>query len=1746
MRIINKMKKTMLVLAASLFCVNVAFADTQTVYSWESPEGTPVETGGTMVYTNGDGERLNYPNADYHTICLNGKLGNIGDAEASTNAGHMVLTLDEALQTGDVITITAYRNKNADGKNASIYFLFENGAEWKDTNSFVNICADDADEDYDDDGATPNTVTWTITDAEAGSKTIKLTRNSASTNLFITKMTITREVEDAPVGGGDGEADTEKAYATFENPSNTNAVWNAETNSFTWAATSWNQIRNIGLPTGDITKYAKLVIDCEIISGEKFRILFYKGDANKTLWVTNSGVTEFDIVAELKALGEDYMDYLTDCTEICLSGSNASATGEVKINSMYLETAPATTPVEPAGEVVVAANFDDGNSPFFAWHSNTRTVVDGVLEIAIPAAASAGDQQMAYDNTFVYQGTYTMKFKVKGSAAGSINAHFQVTTDGYKDAGNFGAIEFGTEWTEFESTVTVGLKAADRLIFNLGSFEGTVYMDDFELSVVLPEETEPVNWVSVITNGDFEGTSAYYFVAKENGGANAGAFLAPAIADGIGKDGSRGITMKSYAGAVEEWDAQFWIVAAKGLPAGTEFRVSFDYRASAAVQIATQAHGEPGGYQHWDAIGSPSFTTEWQHYEKSGIVSAEMAGENGFKSIAFNLSKDKENDVEFFFDNIVFEAVGVAPAYDMASMEKAVADANAWKATLSAEDEIEAMAIEAIDEYIKSAQDWAAEAEAQEDVEMAAEDLVMTIEALKGQLDVQKLMAKVEEARIAGEEALNAYPENLRSDRAGLVNALRGLPRFAMGMTAEMIQEAIDAVYTAIPLYKAENEPITAGTFYMKNVAAGKYLVGGNSWGTQASLGAHGLDVIVTRLENGKYSIDTNVPNGAKHYLGSNGYVDSDLAEWTLTKVTGGNYVISIDDTNFIGYDGSTSVVSLTLTDTTTAAAQWQFITKDELIREFANATADSPVDATFFIQGQNFSREDNNRNGAWQGGPDFGGANENFCAEKWNNNFDIYQDLTGLVNGTYRLTVQGFYRAGNGGTTETAQHAMLYAGSKSTPLVNILSEAGNEAFAGGNVSSVEGYGDVPNNMATASAGFSAGLYAGNSVTVLVTDGTLRIGVKKETLIENDWTIFDNFELAYLGTELYDAVTPLIELVGEAKAWKAELNAEDEMQAQIIATIDQMIPAAQAVIDNPEPLAAVEEMYNSVYMFLFQTKISLAQYEAQMAQALMATYTEPTDAAGFEAAINQVFIVSNDLMMNAGNGEYDMDDLAVAVAAMKVAQEAFIVENTPVYKTASVALAANMFKNWDGAGADAQPVANATPEMGVGANLGAGAMVYGFSTVDYLHYADLTGYDKIVFEGTPGVQLRVLMNRVEHEGALTEVNPTIGEDGKAEVDLTGYEFAHLNAIKTGWGSPEGTITAINLVYTPSIAYLCGATETTEAIYTALVNADYKVTALNYDDVTLTEEIIASDFVGKYHAVVLAGNTGSGTNLAKAFNLLVGKVNVLSTKAFWYAKTSPAGTNGGNPGTADAPSLSLVKTVAAHPIFAGIEGDEFAVFNDMAKENGRYLQSNGQFADNTPAQKALATTNGADCIGEAWVDGKGWIIIPVDGIQPEGYLTAAGEALYVNALDYILAGVEYVEPVIDVTSITLDQTAVELLEGATVTLVATVAPENAADKTITWTSSNEAVATVADGVVTAVAAGEATITAQAGNVTATCTITIKADGIEVIGIESTLNGDIYDLSGRLVKKNATSIDGLQKGIYLINGKKFVVK
>lgn len=80
--------------------------------------------------------------------------------------------------------------------------------------------------------------------------------------------------------------------------------------------------------------------------------------------------------------------------------------------------------------------------------------------------------------------------------------------------------------------------------------------------------------------------------------------------------------------------------------------------------------------------------------------------------------------------------------------------------------------------------------------------------------------------------------------------------------------------------------------------------------------------------------------------------------------------------------------------------------------------------------------------------------------------------------------------------------------------------------------------------------------------------------------------------------------------------------------------------------------------------------------------------------------------------------------------------------------------------------------------------------------------------------------------------------------------------------------------------------------------------------------------------------------------------------------------------------------------------------------------------------------------------------------------------------------------------VPVESVSLDKTELKLAKGGNAKLTATVNPADATDKTVTWTTSDNKVATVAaDGTVTAVGEGTAVITATAGGKTAQCTVTV---------------------------------------------------
>lgn len=123
-------------------------------------------------------------------------------------------------------------------------------------------------------------------------------------------------------------------------------------------------------------------------------------------------------------------------------------------------------------------------------------------------------------------------------------------------------------------------------------------------------------------------------------------------------------------------------------------------------------------------------------------------------------------------------------------------------------------------------------------------------------------------------------------------------------------------------------------------------------------------------------------------------------------------------------------------------------------------------------------------------------------------------------------------------------------------------------------------------------------------------------------------------------------------------------------------------------------------------------------------------------------------------------------------------------------------------------------------------------------------------------------------------------------------------------------------------------------------------------------------------------------------------------------------------------------------------------------------------------------------------------------------------------------------VTYSSETVHVTGVTLDKQTDSIEVGETTTLTETVAPSNATDKSVSWSTSNSSVATVSGGVVTGVSAGSAriTVTTNDGGYTAYCDVTVTpavtydyvqtdtlVDGQEYL-IANGNSGQVYIMSG----------------------------
>ena len=334
--------------------------------------------------------------------------------------------------------------------------------------------------------------------------------------------------------------------------------------------------------------------------------------------------------------------------------------------------------VSAAGYIpVFGLNFDDGSTGASWGSSNMSVNEEGQLVLTNETADVQHSQQACFPcpNPFEIGGKYALTMKIRGDEPGSIHALLQYTN---ADAGyphiEFPLINFTTEWQTIKVKVTNTVDKAQDFFFQWGDYVGTIYIDDVEFTVysesdvVISGANPALRWSNVLTNSDMEGEELTSFVKTENNPEVEDSLekvIPAAITDGIGKDNSRGIKVTAFSGASTDWDSQFFIAVPEFLPEGTALKVTFDYRASTEGSADTQAHANPGDYNHWSMVGSPSFTTEWQNYSWEGKLSSDQAKNGGFQSIAFNLAKDKEQTIDFFFDNVYVyvQDNGLVPQY---------------------------------------------------------------------------------------------------------------------------------------------------------------------------------------------------------------------------------------------------------------------------------------------------------------------------------------------------------------------------------------------------------------------------------------------------------------------------------------------------------------------------------------------------------------------------------------------------------------------------------------------------------------------------------------------------------------------------------------------------------------------------------------------------------------------------------------------------------------------------------------------------------------------------------------------------------------------------------------------------------------------------------------------------------------------------------------------------------------------------
>ncbi|MBR0202715.1 MAG: tyrosine-protein phosphatase [Bacteroidaceae bacterium] len=390
------------------------------------------------------------------------------------------------------------------------------------------------------------------------------------------------------------------------------------------------------------------------------------------------------------------------------------------------------------------------------------------------------------------------------------------------------------------------------------------------------------------------------------------------------------------------------------------------------------------------------------------------------------------------------------------------------------------------------------------------------------------------------------------------------------------------------------------GEFFLYSVSESKFVTAGTTNGSRASLVTQGgIPLTFTAVDavNGVYSISSEPTfTGRVMGIGSDGneaYFDvsasssSQYSDWKFIPVAGqeNTYLIQAMNNNkyMVAHASKLDRTSVTSTSVpTTTKGYWKLVTKEALYATLATATKDNPVDATFAILNHTFAPSSSSKT-RWTGDATaWDGSSDNKCVEQYNRTYEMYQTITDMPNGIYKMQCQGFYRMGgrsnardnrNAGTE--ALNAKYYINNEERSLMSIFADDNaTKAYKSGynensayTVDGVNRY--IPNTLSQAAQCFFAGYYLNEPIEVVVIDGTITVGFRKTVSYGSDWAAYDNVTLTYYGPDL-------------SAIKEAALAQWDEYDALVVengdrTTYDATLATIKSTIEDATDEAAISE-----------------------------------------------------------------------------------------------------------------------------------------------------------------------------------------------------------------------------------------------------------------------------------------------------------------------------------------------------------------------------------------------------------------------------------------------------------------------------------------------------------------------------------------------------------------------------------------